>query len=74
MRLIVIRKPSAKIIEILGVHEIGEKDGTYYITGEYDPRTMTIGLLTVMHGETILFKTSKIELDDRLYYSIEVSK
>jgi hypothetical protein len=74
MRITAIHKPSAKIIEILGVHEIGEKDGTYYITGEYDPRSMTMTPLTVMHGGDILFKASKIELDDRVYYSIEVSK
>lgn len=30
--------------------------------------------LTVMHGGAILFKASKIELDDRVYYSIELSK
>lgn len=74
MRLTAIHKSSVKAIEILGVHEISEKDGIYYIAGGHDPGSMTMGSLTVMYGGDILFKARKIELDDKAYYSIELSK
>lgn len=74
MRLTATHKPSAKAIEILGVHGITEQDGIYYIEGEYEPRCGTIKPLTVMHGGSILFKARNIELDDRVFYSLELSK
>ena len=72
MRLTAIHKLTDALLEISGIHEIGEKDGIYYLTGEYDPRTMKMTPLTVIYDGAIFFKTSKIELDDKLYYSLEL--
>ena len=74
MRLVAIPKATKEILEIAGVHEIVEKDGTYYISGEYDPASITSKPLTIIYDGSIRFKAYKLELDDRLYYSIEVSK
>lgn len=73
MRIVAIHKSTHNTVEILGVQEIAERDGIYYISGEFDPRSITSKPLTVMCGSTMLFKTSKMELDDRMYYSIELS-
>lgn len=72
MRLTAIHKPSDELIEIFGVREIVEADGIYYISGENDPRSITMKPLTVMHNGDILFKAYRIELADRLYYNIEL--
>jgi len=74
MRLTAIPKATDALLEISGVHEIVEKDGTYYISGEYDPRSITAKPLTIIYDGSIMFKAYKLELDDKAYYSIEVSK
>jgi hypothetical protein len=73
MRLIAIHKSSAKIIEILGVSGITEKDGIYYISGVFDAKSIMSEPLTVMHGGTVLFRARNIELDGRVYTSVELS-
>lgn len=74
MRLTAIPKATDGLLEISGVHEIVEKDGIYYISGEYDPRALTAKPLTIIYDGAVMFRTYKMELDDRLYYSIELFK
>lgn len=74
MRITATHKTSAKTIEILGVSEILERDGIYYISGKYNPKCAESEPLTIMYGGSILFRAKNVELADVAYYAIELAK